>query len=168
MDFVSPIRMFIRAGRTGNFELHVSSSKQMLRYLAAAGHDKYTVAIWKNLQDIKNLCLCLEKKYKDDFFTIFRNAKLFCSGSFTDQVIEQTLTRSDKSKGGLISTTHNDLEWTKWLLSSHIVANYTEALRDLTGVTTGTWFEQHDDVQASRQKENRSHLHRFLWHSQSV
>ena len=45
MDFVSIIRMFICAERTGNFELHISSSEQMLPYLAVAGHDKHTVAI---------------------------------------------------------------------------------------------------------------------------
>ena len=162
MDFVSIIRMFIRAERTVNFELHIYSSKQMLPYLAAAGHDKYAIAIRKYLQDIKNLCPCLEKKYKEGSFTICRNEKLFWSGAFTDQVIEQTLMRSGKSQGGLINITHNDAARTKWLLSSHIVANYTEALRDLTGVTTGTWSEQHPDVQASRRKENSRHLRNFI------
>ena len=59
MDFVSVVRMFIRAERTGKFELHISASEQMLPYLASAGHDKYTVAIRKYLQDVKNLCPCL-------------------------------------------------------------------------------------------------------------
>ena len=65
MDFVSIIRMFIRAQQTRKFELHISSSEQMLPYIAAAGHDKYTVAIRKYLQDFKNLCPCWEKKYKE-------------------------------------------------------------------------------------------------------
>ena len=43
MDFLS-IRIFIRAERTDNFELHISLSEQMLPYLAVASHDKYTVA----------------------------------------------------------------------------------------------------------------------------
>ena len=131
-------------------------------YLAAAGHDKYVLAVLKYLQDVKNLCPCLEKKYKEGAFTICRNDKLFWSGTFTDQIIEQTLMRSAKTQGGLINITHNDAARTKWLLSSHIVANYTEALRDLTGVTTGTWSEQHRDVQASRRKENSQHLRNFI------
>ena len=128
MDFVSIIRMFIRAERTGNFELHIYSSKQMLPYLAAAGHDKYAIAIRKYLQDIKNLCPCL---YKERSFTICRNEKLFWSATFTDQVIEQTPMRSGKSQGGMINTTHNDAARTKWLLSSHIVANYTVSTQGL-------------------------------------
>ena len=91
-----------------------------------------------------------------------KNDNLFWSGSFTNQVIEQTLMQSGKSQGGLINTTHNDSAWTKWLLSSHIIANYTEALRNLTGVTTGTWSEQDHDVQASRRKENSHHLRNFI------
>ena len=39
-----------------------------------------------------------------------------------------------------------------------IVPYYTEALWDLTGVTTGTWSEQHHDVQTSRRKENSYRL----------
>ena len=49
---------------TGNFELHISSLEQMLPYLTAACHGKYTVAIRKYLSDIINLCPSLEKKYK--------------------------------------------------------------------------------------------------------
>ena len=142
--------MFIHGERTGHFELHISSSEQMLPHLAAAGHDKYTVIIRKYLQDIKNLCPCLENKYKEHSFIVCRNDKLFWSGSFTDQVIDQILMGSGKSQGGLINITDNYSARTKWLLSSHIVANYTKAIPDLTGFTTGTWSEQHHDVQASR------------------
>ena len=61
----------------------------------------------------------------------------------------------------MVNITHNDSTRTKWLLSSHLVANYTEASLDLTGVTTGTWSEQHD-IQASRRKENSRHLCNFI------
>ena len=67
IDFILIIRMFTRGEWTGNFELHISSSEQMLQYPAAAGHDRYTAVIRKYLQDIKNLCPCLEKKYKEGF-----------------------------------------------------------------------------------------------------
>ena len=70
MHFVSVIRMFIRGERTGDFDLLISSLEQMLPYSTAAGQDKYTVAIRKYIQDIKNLCPCLEKKCKEGSFTI--------------------------------------------------------------------------------------------------
>ena len=62
----------------------------MLSCLTAAGHDKYTVAIRKYLQDIKNLCPCLEKKYKEGSFAIRRNDNLFWNGTFNDQITEET------------------------------------------------------------------------------
>ena len=98
----------------------------MLLYLAAASHNKHTVAIWKYLQDIKILCPCLENKYEKGSFTIDRNDKLFWSGTFYDQVTEQTLMQSSKFQEGLINITYNDAAQTKWLLLSHIVANYTD------------------------------------------
>ena len=108
--------MLIRAAQTGNFELHISSLGQILLCLAAIGHDKYTVATWKYLQDIKNLRPCLEKKYKAGSFTIARYDKLFWSGTFRDQVTEQTLMQSGKSQGGLINITYNDAARTNCLL----------------------------------------------------
>ena len=59
--------------------------------------------------------------------------------------IEQCLMRTVKTEGGLINITHRDADKTKWLLSA-LVAEYTEGLRSLTGVTTGTHSEQHREI----------------------
>ena len=48
------------------------------------------------------------------------------------------------------------------LLSSHIVAHYTEALWDLTGVTAGSWSEQYCDVQVGRREKNNHYLRNFI------
>ena len=72
------------------------------------------------------------------------------------------MTRYGKSHGGLINITRNDAAQTKWLLSSHIVANYAEALWDLTGVTTGRRSKQHHNIRAGRRKENSQHLRNFI------
>ena len=90
------------------------------------------------LQASRELRNCLKSKYEKGLFTIWRKDKLFWSGTFTDQVIEQDLMLPGKSEGGLINITHKEAARTKWLLSSHVVVNYSDALRDLTGVKTGT------------------------------
>ena len=64
MDFVSIVRMFICAERTGNWKLHLHASELMLPFFAAAGHNKYAKSIPKYLQDVSNLCDCLKKKYE--------------------------------------------------------------------------------------------------------
>ena len=42
------------------------------------------------------------------------------------------------------------------------MANYSEALRDLTGVKTGTWSEQHRETRLNRRKECHRHLRHFI------
>ena len=133
----------------------------MLPFFAAAGHNNHLKSMLLNLQD-KNLCTCLKSKYQKGLFTIWRKDKLFWSGTFTDQVIEQDLMLSGKSEGGLINITHKEAARTKWLLSSHVFANYSNALRDLTGVKTGTWSEQHRDMRLSQRKEGYRHLRNFI------
>ena len=46
--------------------------------------------------------------------------------------IEQSLVRSGKTQGGLVNITHNEWARAKWLLTAHIVAGYSEALRKLS------------------------------------
>ena len=145
MDFVLIIRMFIRAERTENWNLHIHATEQMMPYFAANGHDKYTKATAKYLEDATNMCECIGKKYNGGQFSITRNDKLFWSGTFSDQIIEQTLMRSGKTQG-LINITHQEPARTKWMLSSHVVANYSEALRTLTSTNSGTWYEQQRNV----------------------
>ena len=144
MDFASIARMLIRAERTGDWNLHIHASEQMLLFFAAARHNNYLTLVLLYLPDIKNLCTCLKSKYETvGLFTIWRKDELFWRGTSTDQVIVQDLMLSGKSDGGLINKTHKEAARTKWLLSSHVAANYSNALRDLTGVKTGGWSEQH-------------------------
>ena len=129
----------------------------LMPYFSAAGHDKYTKATAKYLEDAINMCECITKKYNNGQFSIIRNDKLFWSGTFSDQIIEQTLMRSGKTQG-LINITHEEAARTKWMLSSHVIANYSEALWTLTGTNSGTWSEQHTEMYSSQRNENYQHL----------
>ena len=153
MDFASIVRMFIRAERTGDWNLHIDASEQMLPIFAAAGHNNYLKLVLLYLHDIKNLCTCLKSKYEKGLFTIWTKDKLLWSDTFTDHVIKQDLMLPGNSEGELINIAHKKAARTKWLLSSYVVANYSNALRDLTGLKTGTWSEQHRDMHLSQRKE---------------
>ena len=107
-----------RAERTGDWSLHLHATEQMLPFFAAAGHNNYLKSVLLYLQDAQNLCNCLKSKYEKGLFIIWRKDKLFWSGTFTDQVIEQDLMLLGKSEGGLINITHKDAARTKWLLSA--------------------------------------------------
>ena len=60
MDFASIVRMFIRAERTGNGDLHLHATEQMLSFFATAGHNSYLKSVLLYLQD-KGTVQLLEK-----------------------------------------------------------------------------------------------------------
>ena len=76
--------------------------------------------------------------------------------------IEQCLMCSAKTQGGLINITHNESTKAKWLLSAHVVARYTDALRSLTDTFTGIWFEQHRDVRPGNVKQYQVDFQTFV------
>ena len=69
--------------------------------------------------------------------------------------------RSAKTEGGLINITHREAARIKWLLTAHIMAQYTEALRCLTVTYSGIWSQQQTEVRPAAMK-----LHTFLHFSQ--
>ena len=58
------LRNFIRAQRSGNWELHLQSLSDMLPYLAASGHNHYTKCVWIYLQQMSKL--------EDEHPTVYR------------------------------------------------------------------------------------------------
>ena len=158
---ISIIRRFIQAERTHNWDLHLLTCDQMLPILAAAGHNNYTKCIRYYLQYCKDLCECVKQPFKQGKFTISRGEDRLWSGTFTDQVIEQTLMRSGKSQGGLINITHRDTAQVKWLTTAHIMAEYSDVLRNLTSVTTDTMSEPHRDMGTTRRATDAKHVATF-------
>ena len=90
--------------------------------------------------------------------TIRRSPFLFWSGTWTDMTTEQYLLQSS----GLINITHNDAARAKWLLSAHILGQYTDSLQCLTRAVTGAWSEQHREMQISRTKKDKNDVIEFF------
>ena len=55
MDMVALLRQFIEAERTGNWELHLQSLRDMLPFYAAAGHNLYAKSVYIYLQQMLEL-----------------------------------------------------------------------------------------------------------------
>ncbi len=58
---------FLKAERTGNWLMHLSSLYQMLPYLASAGHSHYTKSVHLYLQKMSKL----ESDHPDDYIDAF-------------------------------------------------------------------------------------------------
>ena len=102
---ITIVKLFIRAERCGDWNLHLYSVKLMLPILHAAGHLNYAKSAQVYLQQMHNLEAIMkpmefQKFTSEGYFTIRRSDK-FWSGIWTYMTIEEVLMHSIKTSGGL-------------------------------------------------------------------
>ena len=103
MDMVDIVRKYIRAERTGNWELHLQAVSEMLPYMAASGHNNYTRSALLYLQRMSHLQEDHPEVYQHfkNGLHVIRRSDRYWAGLSSDLVIEQVLMRSMKTTGGL-------------------------------------------------------------------
>ncbi|KAG0721809.1 Glutamine synthetase [Chionoecetes opilio] len=104
---VALLQRFIRAERTGDWELHLSCVREMVPHFHAAGHLHYAKSArlyWQQMESLEEIMpteeysLFTEKGY----FTI-RRQDSFWNENFSDQTIEQFLMKNFKVSGGIMT-----------------------------------------------------------------
>lgn len=85
--------MFIRAERSGDWNLHLVTIRKLIPFFHAAGHLNYAKSAQIYLQQMEDLHLKLppqefQKFAQEGYFTIRRSDK-FWAGIWTDMTIEQ-------------------------------------------------------------------------------
>ena len=93
MKMLDIVRNFIKAERTGNWELHLQSVYDMIPYFAATGHRLYAKSAHVYLQNMLSLPVThpeVHKKFKESFHVI-RRSNRYWAGIPTDLTIEQVL-----------------------------------------------------------------------------
>ena len=87
------------------------------------------------MQDLANSHPWLHQQFIDGFHAVRRSDRHW-SGLWSDLVIEQTLMRSIKTRGGLTrGRGMSDSVRTLWTLSLSFTAGVHNAMMDLTGLT---------------------------------
>lgn len=149
---IQVLRNYIAAERTGSWEQHLKCIKDMLPYLAAAGHNLYTKSAYVYLTEMQSL----EKNNPDvynNFISghhVLRRTHKYWGGLSTDLVIEQELMRSMKTSGGLTRGRGlGEVQRVQWLLSMPHHAAINNAMQQVTGVGYST-SEQHKDASSTR------------------
>ena len=137
MKVVDILKRFLRAERTGDWILHLSSLQEMLPYFAAAGHNLYTKTIYVYLQQM----VTLQTDHPDIYSRFWNGLHIVCrtdrfwTGLSTDLVIAQTLMRSIKSTGGLTrGRGMNELQRLVWVKSMPFCCDVNRSMQDFTGV----------------------------------
>lgn len=163
---VCVLLLFIRAERTGNWNLHLYAVSEMIPILHAAGHLAYARSARLYLDTMKTLPdvmteVQFRKFSEDGYFTIRRTDK-FWGGNFTDQTIEQVLMRMLKAPGGLAhgrgitSSTQ-----TKWVHVTPRCIPICNSLEVFAGVHTQT-TDQHHDLRPSSTAQDAKDYSTFL------
>ena len=67
---------------------------------------------------------------RDGGFAVRRSSRCF-NAVASDQALEQTINHDGKSQGGVIGFTLRKGALTRWMVTRHIIAQYTEAFKEL-------------------------------------
>ena len=99
MEMVSLLKKYITADRTGNWELHIRMTQEMLPYLSAAGHYNYSKSCHIYLQEMFALDKSnpVVKEHFNKGLFVIRRSDNYWGGLPPDLTIEQTLMRTMKS-----------------------------------------------------------------------
>ena len=153
LNMVELLYQFLRSERTGNWNLHVQVLRDMLPYMAAAGHSLYTKSVYIYLQRMSQLPEASRMVFTEGLHVVRRSDK-FWTGLSTDLVIEQVLMRSLKTSGGLTrGRGMSEIQRTIWLLSRPSCSAVNVAMQEFTGVQFFT-SDQHKDMSKARQERD--------------
>ena len=123
--------------RTGNWKGYLSVLRQMLPFLAAAGHNHYTRSVrWflQNMIELPATNPAIHQMFQKGYFVVRRSDQHW-TGISPDLCIEQSLMCSLKSSGGL-TRGHGMEEVTRniWVLSRPMCTSVIEHLRSLLSI----------------------------------
>lgn len=156
LDMIKILKQFIKAERTGDWNLHLASVRQMLPYFAASGHNLYAKSAYLYLQKMDELQNTHPEVYNSfqNGLHVIRRSDRYWAGLSPDLVIEQVLMRSVKASGGLTrGRGMSEIQRTVWVLSMPARAEVNFAMQDLTGVRYQTSEQHRENSQARQQRD---------------
>ncbi|MES9880176.1 MAG: hypothetical protein ABW185_04765 [Sedimenticola sp.] len=168
LDYLKMVRLmllFLRAERTGDWELHMYCVDAMIPICHAGGHLAYARCARLYHQQMKKLSTIMSDVQYDQYarsgYWTIRRSDRFWSGIFTDQTIEQVLMRMLKTRGGLnhgrgiTSSTQSKMV--------HVMPQTVpvcESLENFCGIETQT-SDQHSDLRATTTARDGQHYDLF-------
>ena len=164
LNYITTIKKYIVAERTSNWYLHLEATKEMLNLFAATGHINYAKSARLYVQqmiDLQNSNPWLHHKFEQGMHAIRRSNRNW-AGLWPDLVIEQTLMRSIKTRGGLTrGRGMTDDVRNLWVLSLSDCASIHQAMTDVSGLTVKS-SEQHVEMGMARRTKDHADCKIFL------
>jgi regulator of replication initiation timing len=164
LDYVSIMKKYIVAERTSNWALHLETTKEMLNLFAATGHINYAKSARLYVQQMIELQQkhpWLKQKFEEGFHAVRRSTR-YWAGLWSDLVIEQTMMRSIKTRGGLTRGRgmSEDVRHL-WVLSMSDTTLIHQAMTEATGLAIKS-SEQHVEMGITRRSRDHRDCQKFL------
>jgi len=121
VSMVTSLLQFLKAERTGNWKLHLSSVAAMLPHFFAMNRQNYARYLPVYLADMQQLELTHPDVYNEfaaGNHTISHSGQPFLKVS-TDMALEQSINADSKSSGGVIGISQIPSALERWFLSIH-------------------------------------------------
>ena len=151
---VTSLLQFLKAERTGNWKLHLSSIAAMLPHFFAMDRQNYACYLPVYLADMQQLELTHPDVYNEfaaGNHSISRTGHPFSQVS-TDMALEQSINADSKSSGGVIGISQSPSALERWFLTIHEGASITSALKAMYGLQDS---EQASHKEAARRRIKR-------------
>lgn len=172
MEGVNILMRLLRAEREGLFELHLIAVCETLPWCRAANRNNYAKYLPGYLQDMVSLQENHPKSYQylhDGGFVVRRSLKRF-NGVASDQALEQTINREGKIQGGVIGFTLRKGALTRWMVTRHVTAQYTEAFKVLCDGDTEAAAQNHAEhgkTRMARDEQDVTKIVEFVSNAQN-
>ena len=165
MKYVNIVKLFIFSERTGNWPLHLESCSLMLNLYSATGHVNYaksTRLYFQLMCELPSTHPELHNAFiQGQYHSVWKSDR-YWGGLWIELVIEQSMMRTLKSRGGL-TRGHGMSESVNltWIHSMHACGSIHSAMTELTKNKHKT-SEQHVDLGASRMKRDSDDLQKLV------
>ena len=121
---------------TGEWDLHLRATEKLLPRFHTYDHFNYArhfTYYWCNQQNFGDIHSRLRQAYLNQHFSAKKTVGRF-NRLPPDQVIEQTINKEQKGKGGIIGSSTSEGTAQRWILTSHIVASLMTDLTEFIGL----------------------------------
>eukprot|EP00057_Strongylocentrotus_purpuratus_P015294 XP_011669768.1 PREDICTED: uncharacterized protein LOC105440883 [Strongylocentrotus purpuratus] len=159
IEMVESLLLFNRATKEGNWPLHLSAARSLLPWFFAYDHlnySRYMSAYWLEMHMLPVTHPSIAEAFLEGDFVVHRQTAHGFSGIAGDQMIEQTVNRDTKSRGGVIGYSTSRSYFHRWLLSHHLKAAIQRQCEELAGKSPSS--TELKDLQASRVKKDNSDI----------
>ena len=151
MQMVMDVMVFIRAVRTGDWLLHLSSLQAFTKYFFAYDRINYARMIPLYLAEMKMLQVSepdIYQEFLEGAWIVNKNLNVSFCALGADHALEQ-VNRSMKVSGGLVGITLNPSARTKFFLIAPELSRLAEEARSMAGTTSTHSSAHHHSLSAS-------------------